>query len=138
MHHVFRADQSPSGPSSEGIDDLRLFLRSLGLTEQERAGSFLYTCVHASGAVRHFATLHGRHRTATIYLYPDALGRASGHATRFYRELDDAGLGMGSKAGPSIGIDLDDPVQVRLFHDGLAALLGDDSPHPQPPLPCPP
>jgi hypothetical protein len=75
------------------------------------------------GVTRQFATLHAGLQAATVYLYPDALGRAAGHSSAFYRMLDDAGFGMGSKLGPSIGINLDDARQLRLFRDGVAALL---------------
>ncbi|MBI2760642.1 MAG: hypothetical protein HYX51_04350 [Chloroflexi bacterium] len=123
MHRVFAQPSALITGPPTGLSALRAFLCSLGLAEETSGDAYLYSYPHPSGSLRRFATLHGGRRSVTIYLYPDALGRDHGYATRFYRVLDDAGLGMGSKAGPSIGIDLDDDTQVRLFHDGLRALL---------------
>ncbi len=122
MHRVFDTGITQS-PVSQSAATLRAFLRSLGLEERAIAGSYVYTHTGLDSVRRQFATLHAGLHSATIYLYPDALGQAGGSATRFYRVLDDAGLGMGSKAGPSIGIDLDDAAQVMLFRDGLTTLL---------------
>jgi hypothetical protein len=128
MHRVFAQPSAlVTGPPT-GLAALRAFLCSLDLVEESSGDSFLYSYPHPSGTLRRFATLHGGRRSATIYLYPDALGRDHGYATRFYRVLDDAGLGMGSKAGPSIGIDLDDEMQLRLFSDGLRALIQETGP----------
>jgi hypothetical protein len=121
MHRVFQADASDY-PAGGGIAGLRAFFCSLGLSETEALGSYMYWHGHADGE-RQFATVHGGRRTVTIYLYPDALGRGAGHASTFYRTLDDAGLGMGSKAGPSISLDLEDAAQVRLFREGLEELF---------------
>ncbi len=128
MHRVFRKAAPRRAP---GDDDggLRALLRSLGLVEEATTGAFVYWCPHPGGRFRQFATLHVRGRGATVYLYPDALGREPGFATRFYLLLDEAGLGMGSKAGPSIGIDLDDPAQVRAFAEGLRTLFPPDRPN---------
>jgi hypothetical protein len=121
MHRVFQSDVSDY-PAGGGIVDLRSFLCSLGLSETEALGSYMYWHGHGDSK-RQFATVHGGRRTVTVYLYPDALDRGPGHANSFYRRLDDAGLGMGSKAGPSISLDLEDEAQVRLFCEGLAELL---------------
>lgn len=122
MHRVFQADAGDYPPGA-GIAELRAFLCALGLFETEALGSYIYW--HGSGeGARQFATVHGGRRTLTVYLYPDALGRGSGHANAFYRTLDDAGLGMGSKAGPSISLDLENDAEMRLFREGLAALFG--------------
>jgi hypothetical protein len=129
MHRVFHSGTARSSDDASGpLAELRSFLRGLQLGERALGDAFAYDWLAASGGARTFATLHPGRTGATIYLYPDALGLPPGRFTRFYRVLDDAGLGMGSKAGPSIGIDLGDDAQVRLFRDGLAELLALVSP----------
>lgn len=123
MHRVFRTGGTTEA-TGDHVAGLRAFLRDLGFTERPAGNGWTYECMHPGGGVRHFATLHGRHRHATIYFYPDALGRPPGHATAFYRVLDDAGLEMGSKAGPSIGIDLENDVHATRFREELRRLLG--------------
>lgn len=122
-HRVFR----PGALHEAGIDPdfaaLRVFLGSLGLVEQESGGCYLYSFRHPMGGQRQFATVRCTMRQVTVYLYPDALGRDAGHAARLYRTLDLAGLGMGSKLGPSIGFSLDGEVKLRLFKEELAALF---------------
>lgn len=123
MHRVFQSRAGITADPADTFAGLRAFLCSLGLIEEPSGNCFLYLWPHPAGNTRQFATLQGSAHSATVYLYPDALGRAPGYAAHFYRALDDAGLGMGSKLGPSIGIDLGDATQVRLFHEGLAALF---------------
>jgi hypothetical protein len=123
VHRVFRPGAVEALNSAGASEDLRAFLRSLGLIEQPSGDCYLYLWRQPGGVTRQFATLQAGLHSATVYLYPDALDRAPGHASAFYRTLDDAGLGMGSKLGPSIGINLGDARQLRLFRDGLAALL---------------
>jgi hypothetical protein len=123
VHRVFRPGAAAASDPPDASEDLRAFLRSLGLIEQPSADCFLFLWRQPGGVTRQFATLHTGLHSVTVYLYPDALGRAAGHASAFYRILDDAGVGMGSKLGPSIGINLDDVRQLRLFRDGVAALL---------------
>jgi hypothetical protein len=122
MHRVFRDPVQVRDPS-QAFDDLRAFLRSLGLIERLSGESFLYDFPRPDGQ-RQFASLHGRRTSATIYLYPDALGKPAGHASILYRTLDDAGLDMGSKAGPSIGVSLSDESRLSLLRDGLRELFG--------------
>ena len=123
VHRVFHSNAVVASASADASANLRAFLRSLGLIEQPSGDCFLFLWRQPGGVTRQFATLHAGLHSVTVYLYPDALGRYVGHASAFYRMLDDAGLGMGSKLGPSIGINLDDVRQLRLFRDGLAALL---------------
>ncbi|HEY7294948.1 MAG TPA: hypothetical protein VH916_07885 [Dehalococcoidia bacterium] len=124
MHRVFRSAPAACSASDAPFEAIRSALRAGGCSEHELAGALLYS-VMLAGEQRHVATLsHGR-RTATLYLYPDALGGPRGLAVRFYRLLDEADLNLGSKAGPSIGIDLDDDAQVRLVCDCLRDLLAD-------------
>src|SRR5438105_4311547 len=105
-HRVFRGFQALIG-SSDRFEELRAFFRSLGLGERASGDLFLYEFPRTDGP-RQFASLSGRRTYATLYIYPDALGRAPGHASDFYRMLDEAGFELGAKAGPSIGIDLSD------------------------------
>jgi hypothetical protein len=122
VHRVFR--QPPSAVAApEPFVELRAFLRSLGLVEDAVGESFRYRCRRPDGSLAWFATVHGGRRGATIYLYPDALDRGRGVAAALYRTLDEAGLGMGSKAGPSIDVDLTDAEQVTLLRSGLRDLL---------------
>lgn len=120
MHRAFRPGDN--GWTSTGIERVRSLFQSLALVETEHEGGWQY---HRRGSRgwRQVATLHGRGRSATVYLYPDALELPPGSATPLYLALDAAGLGMGSKAGPSIGIDLDDAGQLALFADGLRELF---------------
>jgi hypothetical protein len=108
---------------------LRDFFRSLGLAEEASGGSYLYYCRDTAGRRRQLATLSGSPRRATVYLYPDALGREPGPAEPFYRALDQAGVLLGAKLGPSIGIDLQDHDQVELFCDGMSRLMGAQPSH---------
>lgn len=123
MHRVLRSVTLVEQNSEAAFAGLCAFLRSLGLVEQVSGECYLYLWPHRYGAPRQFATVNHALRTATIYLYPDALGLGAGYAARLYRALDDADLGMGSKLGPSIAIDLADEAQLRLFRDGLAELF---------------
>lgn len=122
VHRVFRAPPSAVA-APEPFAALRAFLRSLGLVEDGVGESYRYRCRRPDGTLGWLATVHGGRRGATIYLYPDALGRGRGVAASLYRTLDEAGLGMGSKAGPSIDVDLANAEQVALLHRCLRALL---------------
>jgi hypothetical protein len=105
------------------FDELRAFVRGLGLVEEALEGGYIYSCAGPRGEMHRFLTLHGGRGRATVYLYPDALGRPAGHATAFYLRLDAAGFDLGSKLGPSIGIDLTDDARLQLFRDGLAEVV---------------
>lgn len=122
MHRVFRRPPNLIA-APQPFEELRAFLRSLGLVEDLVGESYRYRCRRPDGSLGWFATVHGGRRGATIYLYPDALGRGAGVAAALYRTLDEAGLGMGSKAGPSIDVDLTDAEQVGLLRGSLTALL---------------
>ncbi|HLZ73110.1 MAG TPA: hypothetical protein VKV26_24665 [Dehalococcoidia bacterium] len=122
MHRVFRSPTPSEVERTAPFDRIRGALVAGGCVERELAAVLLYSVAEA-GAARQFATLSGGRHTATLYLYPDALGGPRGRAARFYHVLDEAGLNLGSKAGPSIGIDLGDAAQVRLVCDGLRELL---------------
>src|SRR5438067_48118 len=98
MHRVFV--RPPAAAPDASLDKLRASLRALDLEEVAVGESYLYMCRGPRGDRRQFLTLQGGRHSATVYLYPDALGREPGAATAFYHHLDDAGLGMGSKAGP--------------------------------------
>jgi hypothetical protein len=126
VHRVFRLVDGASAGRRDRFEELRAFLRSLGLVEDVTGESYRYRCTRPDGSLGWLATVHGGRRGATIYLYPDALGRRVSRAEQLYRMLDEAGAGMGSKAGPSIDVDLDDAVQVRLLREGMRALLADD------------
>jgi hypothetical protein len=128
MHRVFR-DPGATVTEADGPAVLREFLCSLGLEEEPSGGSYLYYCHDTSGHRRQLATLSGSPRRATVYLYPDALGLAPGPAEPFYRALDQAGVQLGAKLGPSIGIDLLDAAQLELFCEGMARLMGTQAAH---------
>src|SRR5579885_2109544 len=132
MHRVFRSPPPVHVARPAPFERIRAALRDGGCTEQP-LGEVLLCFVQVAGERRHFATLSGGRHSATLYLYPDALGGPAGLASRFYRLLDEADLNLGSKAGPSIGIDLDDAAQVRLVCDGLGELLGGAQPPTAPP-----
>ena len=118
MHRVFRPGGVAVGTASEAFDEVRALLRSFGLSESEAAGVYVYRL-----GARQVATLRGSMHSATLYLYPDALGRGAGVASSFYRTLDLAGLGMGSKLGPSVDLDLENAAHVALFREKLTALF---------------
>ena len=132
MHRVFRSPPPVHVARPAPFEQIRDALREGGCTEQP-LGEVLLCFVQVAGERRHFATLSGGRHSATLYLYPDALGGPAGLASRFYRLLDEADLNLGSKAGPSIGIDLDDAAQVRLVCDGLRELLAAAQPPTAPP-----
>lgn len=118
MHRVFRPGALSTGTASAAFDELRALLRSFGLSERESAGVYVYRL-----GPRQVATLRGSMRSATLYLYPDALGRGPGVASTFYRTLDLAGLGMGSKLGPSVDLSLENREHVALFREKLKGLF---------------
>ncbi|HZQ36184.1 MAG TPA: hypothetical protein VFD32_09645 [Dehalococcoidia bacterium] len=132
MHRVFRAPPPVHVERPAHFERIRAALYAGGCSEQPLGEVLLYF-VHLAGDRRHFGTLSGGRHSATLYLYPDALGGAAGIASRFYRTLDEADLNLGSKAGPSIGIDLADTEQVRLVCDGLRELLAGTQPPTAPP-----
>jgi len=145
MHRVFRSGQQPDSAWRTTIDGaactaafaaLRAFLRSLGLEERPCGDTYLYYVSGAAGAARQLATLHGALRTATIYLYADALGQQNGYGDGFYRTVEDAGLGMGSKLGPSVAMGLDQPRQLATFRAAMTALLGPAVPATPAPAPA--
>jgi hypothetical protein len=131
MHRVFRSPRPNAGRPAP-FDQIRASLCAEGGSERALGDVLLYF-VRVAGEQRHWATLSGGRHSATLYLYPDALGGPPGRASRFYRLLDEADLNLGSKAGPSIGIDLDDAAQVRLVCDGLRELLAGAQPPTAPP-----
>jgi len=122
VHRVFRTTV-PAPTAEQGPASLRRFFRSLGLDEEPSGTCYLYFCLDAAGRRRQLASLSGSPHRATVYLYPDALARGTGVANALYRSLDEAGVELGSKAGPSIAIDLEDAAQVELFCAGLATLV---------------
>ncbi len=122
-HRVFHSPPLLHDTGDADFDDFRRFLCSLGLDEQASGGCYLYAFSHPADGWRQFATVSCTMRQVTIYLYPDALGRDPGHAGRFYRTLDDAGFGMGSKLGPSIAFSLDNEARLHQFKQELAALF---------------
>jgi hypothetical protein len=126
MHRVFRTGSAvtpASTTTSAEFDRLRDFVRGLGFVEEALDGGYIYSCTGTGGSMRRFMTLHGGRSHATVYLYPDALGRPPGHATAFYLALDAAGFDLGSKLGPSIGFDLTDETRVRFFREELARIV---------------
>ncbi len=122
MHRVFRASPGRAIEPRAPLTAIRSALGEGGCVERELAEVLLYF-VRDAGGDRQFATLSGGRHSATLYLYPDALGGPRGRASLFYQALDEADLNLGSKAGPSIGIDLDDAAQVGLICDGLREML---------------
>lgn len=132
MHRVFRTPPPVHVARPAPFEQIRGALRDGGCVERALGEVLLYH-LRVGGERRHFATLSGGRHSATLYLYPDALGGPAGRASRFYRLLDEADLNLGSKAGPSIGIDLDDAAQVRLVCDGLRELLAGAQPPTAPP-----
>lgn len=131
MHRVFRSPPVQVERPAP-FEQIRRALRDGGCSEQALGEVLLYF-VRLARERRHFATISGGRHSATLYLYPDALGGPAGLAARFYHLLDEADLNLGSKAGPSIGINLDDAVQVRLVCEGLRELLAAAQPPTAPP-----
>lgn len=122
MHRVFRTPADVfeiAGP----LVAVRTEFRALGLIEAAVGPAFEYHVRRGAAGTALFATLHLQGHSATIYLYPDALGGRPGVATGFYLRLDEAGFGLGSKLGPSISFDPEDAAQRGMFFTGLRAVL---------------
>ena len=109
-----------TAPSAVSLDGVRARFRALGLRESGVGASFLYA-PPARDAVLLVLQEYGN--GAQIYLFPDALGRPPGVAGLFYRTLDEAGFRLGSKAGPSISLDLADGERMTRFWDAFADLM---------------
>jgi hypothetical protein len=103
------------------LDDLRLRFRAFGLTEQSAGTSYFYRLPDDAG--RMLLILQAAGRGAQIYLYPEALGRPPGAVQWFYALLERQGFGMGSKAGPSITLALNQPSLMDTFWQAFGRLL---------------
>jgi hypothetical protein len=103
------------------IEPVRARFRALGLAELPAGASWFYALPEPPG--RLLLVLQAMGRGAQIHLYPHALGRAPGAAQWFYARLEADGFGMGSKAGPSISLALDDEGRMATFWDAFARLI---------------
>ncbi len=104
------------------LDDVRARFRACGLAERPSGAGFVYT--RGGGAeARMLLILQAVGRGAQIYLFPEALGRGPGAAQPFYVALEAAGFGIGSKAGPSIGLSVEDDERMTVFWTAFQQLL---------------
>jgi hypothetical protein len=114
-----------TAPPALSLDETRARFRAFGLRERVAGTSVLYA-PPGGPAEALFLVLNGSGTGAQIYLYPDTLHRPPGWAQPFYRTLDEAGFGMGSKLGPSITLEPADPERMAFFWAAFAALMGED------------
>jgi hypothetical protein len=108
------------------LDAIRAGFRDRGLHETVAGTSFVYS-LDSDPHGRMALILQAVGRGAQIYLFPEAFGRAPGFAQPFYAALDSAGFGMGSKAGPSISLDVDDSDRMAVFWQAWSHYLAIDA-----------
>jgi hypothetical protein len=103
------------------LEETRARFRAFGLLERASGESFLYRPSEAPGRMLLILTPQGL--GAQIYLFPEALARAPGAAQPFYAALEAAGFGMGSKLGPSIGLDITNQARMAIFWEEFGRLM---------------
>ena len=117
---LMTADQAAS------LDDVRARFRAYGLVEIAAGTSYFYSLPGSAG--RLLLILQSVGRGAQIYLYPEAFARPAGAAQWFYATLEAEGFAIGSKLGPSIGLDVTDGERMDAFWVAFTSLLAGETP----------